>query len=62
MCVTNHLFIIPRLLEIKRHLERIKVYVTEACLNYGSGNLLGKCPRVYPGLIARIVVDGTSAS
>ncbi|MDA0267977.1 MAG: hypothetical protein O2890_14060, partial [Cyanobacteria bacterium] len=21
-----------------------------------------KCPRVYPGLIARIVVDGTSAS
>ncbi|MDA0266483.1 MAG: ATP-binding protein, partial [Cyanobacteria bacterium] len=22
----------------------------------------GKCPRVYPGLIARIVVDGTSAS
>ncbi|MDA0269019.1 MAG: hypothetical protein O3A14_19175, partial [Cyanobacteria bacterium] len=25
-------------------------------------SLVRKCPRVYPGLIARIVVDGTSAS
>ncbi|MDA0673661.1 MAG: AAA-like domain-containing protein, partial [Cyanobacteria bacterium] len=27
-----------------------------------ESNQEGKCPRVYPGLIARIVVDGTSAS